>query len=314
MIHSNFVLTVCFGALLVAPFAQADETTPAAIRLVGCRIKPAEQRTLSVNQSGVLDVIPREGDWVTAGNRVISLEDELPRATLAAAEREARNDVDIRYAESGSAVARLEYQQALEVNETVKGSVTITDVRRRKLELDQSLLQIEQAKYKQAIALLKRDEAAAQLKAYHMIAPISGTVNKVLKYKGEAVRQGEPVLELVNTRRVRVEGYLDVADRRRVTAGTPVEVSPEPRTGETADTPPTGVAPRSRVASLPGVIVFVDTVVQPVTQQVRVWADVENTDEVLLPGLTAVMTILPPQTAAVSNPASGNTSAAIPHR
>lgn len=274
-------LMICVACLLVAPFAPADDPAPATIRLPGCRIKPAEQRTLSVNQSGVLDAVPREGDWVEAGKRVISLEDELATASLAVAERESKNDVDIRYSESGSAVARLEYDQALKVNESVKGSVTITDVRRRKLELDQSLLQIEQAKYKQVIAGLKRDEAAAQLKAFHVIAPISGTVNKILKHKGEAVRQGEPILELVNTRRVRVEGYLDVANRRRVTAGTPVTVVPEARPGEATGSP------------LPGKIVFVDSVVQPVTQQVRIWADVENDDETLLPGLTAVMTISP---------------------
>ncbi len=285
-------LMICVACLLVVPFVGADDPAPGTIRLSGCRIKPAEQRTLSVNQSGVLDAVPREGDWVDVGKRVISLEDELARASLAVAERESKNDVDIRYAESGSAVARLEHEQALKVNESVKGSVTITDVRRRKLELDQSLLQIEQAKYKQTVAVLKRDEAAAQLKAFHVIAPISGTVNKILKHKGEAVRQGEPILEVVNTRRVRVEGYLDVANRRRVTAGTPVEVTPEARPGETTGSP------------LRGKIVFVDSVVQPVTQQVRIWADVENNDEILLPGLTAVMTISP------EGPPPGGTSQA----
>ena len=49
----------------------------------------------------------------------------------------------------------------------------------------------------------------------------------------------------------------------------------------------------SVAAPATGKIVFIDSVVQPVTQQVRIWADVENTDELLLPGLTAVMSITP---------------------
>jgi multidrug resistance efflux pump len=269
------LIPILFGAGALA-WGSDDVGT---IRLEGCRIKPADQVTLSVNQSGILDSVPCEGDCVEAGQRVILLEDELPRASLAAAEKEAANDVDIRYADVTGMVAHSEYEQALIVNSNVKGSLSAAEIRHRKLQLEQCLLQIQQAQYKQAIAVLKRDEAAAQLKAFHVIAPFAGTVTKVLKHKGEAVRQGEPILELVNTRRVRVEGYLDVAHRRRVSPGTSVSVVPEIRAGEPV------------VAPVAGKILFVDTVVQPVTRQVRISADVENFDASLLPGLTAIMTI-----------------------
>jgi len=271
------------GLLVAAPasIVEGDEAARAAIRLKGCRIKPADQVTLSVNQSGVLRTVPREGDLVDAGQHVILLDDDLARASLAAAEKEAANDVDIRYAGISSDVARLEHEQAVQVNERANRAISIAEVRRAKLEFDRSLLQVEQARHKQAIAGLKRDEAAAQLKTFHVVSPVVGTVNKVLKHKGEAVRQGDPVLEIVNTRRVRVEGFLDVADRRHVVPGTSVTVEPEVRHGGPA------------TASAAGRIVFVDAVVQPVTQQVRIWADVDNGDELLLPGLTAVMTISP---------------------
>jgi multidrug efflux pump subunit AcrA (membrane-fusion protein) len=261
--------------------ARGGDGTGAKIRLTGCRIKPADQVTLSVNQSGVLDSVPQEGDQVVVGQKVILLEDELARTTLSVAQKEAANDVDIRQAEAASAVARLEYEQKVEVNDRSKGAVSLAEVRRAKLELDRSVLQIEQARHKRAIAVLKRDEAAAQLKTYHVMSPIVGTVNKVLRHKGETVRQGEPIVELVNTGRVRVEGFLDVTHRRHVAPGTAVQVELEPGTGK----------PGSGFAA--GKVVFVDSVVQPVTQKVRFWADVENTDELLLPGLTAVMTILP---------------------
>lgn len=259
----------------------ADEAPAIAIRLTGCRVKPASQVTLSVNQSGVLHSVPREGDRVDAGQQVILLEDELARASLALAEKEAVNDVETRSAEKASEVARLEHEQALQVNEQLKEVISISELRRAKLKFDTSLLQIEQARHKQAIAALKRDESAAQLKSFRVIAPFIGTVNKVLKYKGEAVRQGEPILELVNTRQLRVEGFLDVGSRRKVTAGDAVRVELEVADGVQAD------------ASAFGKIVFIDSIVQPVTQQVRIWAEVDNRDEVLLPGQTSVMTILP---------------------
>ena len=275
---------VCVACLVVEGafrLSLGDTGAAVTIRLTGCRIKPADQVTLSVNQSGVLDSVPREGDRVEAGQRVILLEDELARATLAVAEKEAANDVDLRHSEIASDAARLEHEQTIQINELSQGAITLTETRRAKLGFDRSLLQIEQAKHKQAIAVLKRDETAAQLKTFYVTAPFLGTVNKVLKHKGETVRQGEPVLELVNTRRVRVEGFLDVAHRRRVTPGTAVQVEPETRADGSVAAPATGK------------IVFIDSVVQPVTQQVRIWADVENTDELLLPGLTAVMSITP---------------------
>jgi len=266
-------------ALCLAAGAAAADPAPQRIRLPACRIKPANLVTVSVNQSGILSTVPEEGDVVDEGQRIVMLEDDLPRTALAIAVREAENDVDLRYAQIASNVARLEYEQAVKVNETVRGSLTDADTLRRKLEYDRSVLQIEQAQYKRSIAILKRDEASAQLKSFHAVAPFSGTVNKVLKHKGEAVRPGEPVLELVNTRRIRVEGHLDVAYRRHVQPGTLVQVASEVRAGEPAE------------AALEGRIVFVDRIVQPVTQQVRIWADVENVDDLLLPGLTAVMMI-----------------------
>lgn len=281
---------VCVAAIGFAspPVRSADETS-APIRLAGCRIKPAEQVTLSANQSGVLDLVPQEGDPVETGQRVIQLEDGLARASLAVAERDAANDVEIRNAEAASAVARLEYEQKLEVNDRSKGAVSLAELRRAKLELDRSLLQIEQAKHKRANAILKRNESIEQLLTFHVSSSITGTVNKVLRHKGETVRQGEPVLELVNTRRVRVEGFLDAKHRRQVTKGTTVQVELEGAT-------------KPGTAMATGKIVFVDSIVQPVTKQVRVWADVDNSDELLLPGLTAIMTIMPGNpTVAASN-------------
>ena len=288
LIQRAVIILACLAMGAALPFVLGSDSATPAIRLTGCRIKPADQVTLSVNQSGILDTVPQEGDRVEAGQRIVLLESELAKATLAVAEKEAANDVDIRHAETVSEVARLEHEQAIQVNELSKGTISITEVRRAKLDLDRSLLQIEQAKHKQTVAALRRNEAAAQLKTFYVIAPFSGTVNKVLKHRGEAVRQGEAVLELVNTRRVRVEGFLDVAHRRRVTPGTAVQIEPDPRPDKLATAPATGK------------IVFIDSVVQPVTQQMRIWADVDNADELLLPGLTAVMTIShgsPPVTA-----------------
>ncbi|MBL4884982.1 MAG: hypothetical protein JKY95_10670, partial [Planctomycetaceae bacterium] len=50
-----------------------------------------------------------------------------------------------------------------------------------------------------------------------------------------------------------------------------------------------------------GKIRFIDGSATPVTQQVRVWAEVYNTDRLLLPGLRATMEIQSPSRTAQAN-------------
>jgi multidrug efflux pump subunit AcrA (membrane-fusion protein) len=280
MCKTNWYVAALVGMTLfaIAGSTSADEGNP-MLRITGCRIKPADHVTLSANDAGILDLVPQEGDHVDVGQEIARLEDELPRTALAVAQKEASNDVEIRFAQIASEVAELEHQQAIKVNSTVKGSITLIDIRRRKLEFDQSVMRVEVAKYNQEVAVLKRDQAAAQLRAYSITAPFAGTVNKVIKHKGEAIRQGDPVLELVNIRRVRVEGFLDASHHRLVRAGTLVQVQPE------------GSDREQSTPAVKGKVAFVDSVVQPVTQQVRFWADVDNADESLLAGQTAQITI-----------------------
>lgn len=270
----------CVIGPMVASFAQDVTAKNVVIQLPNCRIKPEGQVTLSANQSGILAAVPKEGDQVESGQQVIQLDSELARTAVAVAERQAEIDVDIRFAEISSDVARLEYEQAKDVNMSSPGSIPLTEVRRRKLEYDRSLLQIEQSKHQQAVALLKLNEANAQLKTFSVAAPFAGTVTKVVKKAGESVRPGEPILELVSTRRVRVEGYIDASLRRKISPGTPVQVEGEKLDDEV-------------LQPAEGKIVFVDTVVQPVTRQIRICAEVDNSNESLVAGLTATMTVLP---------------------
>lgn len=271
-----FFLVLSLGTPLTAFCGDASGVTVAK----SCRIKAAEHVVLALNQSGIVESVPREGDWIEKGEKVIVLESEVARASLAAAEKEASNDVDVRLAECVRDAARLEHEQAVKVNDLVKGSVAVSDVRRRKLELDQSVLQVEQARYKQLLAGAKRDEAAAYLKTFHVVAPVSGSVHRILKQKGEAVRPGEPIAELVNSRKVRVEGYIDFPQRHDVRIGAMVHLRPEGQKNDLSGAP------------LVGKVIFIDVVAQSVTQQVRVSAEVENTDEVVVPGMLATMAVL----------------------
>jgi multidrug efflux pump subunit AcrA (membrane-fusion protein) len=51
--------------------------------------------------------------------------------------------------------------------------------------------------------------------------------------------------------------------------------------------------PRRGKAEFPGKIVFVSPEINPVNGQVRIWAEVDNKDGILKPGLRTRMTLVP---------------------
>lgn len=259
----------------------AAETAVEPITVTSCQIKAGAEAVLSTSQSGILAFSAREGDAVKPGQRVIGLKSDLAATMLAVAEKEAGSDIEIRYIQMSSDVAKLEYEQAESVNGTIAQAITLADVRRRKLEYDRSVLQIEQARHQHEIRSLKRAEAAAHLDAFHVEAPFDGVVIRVLKHPGEMVQLGEPVLELVNVSRIRVEGFVDYSLRNRLSNGQEIRAKLVLR----------GIKADPVITS--GRIVFVDSIVQPVTHLVRVCAEVENPAGALLPGLSATMELIP---------------------
>ena len=131
-----------------------------------------------------------------------------------------------------------------------------------------------------------------------MEAPFDAFVLEVLKRPGEVVREGEPIVRIANARRVRVEGYIDVADAGRLRRGSLAAVRIE------AD---------GRAAVANGSVIFVDLKVEPVSGKVRVWAEIANEEGHLRDGLVTVLHIDPTRIvrpARAAPPASSGTPGA----
>lgn len=257
----------------------------------GLYIKLIDQKTLGSDRIGILEFVePKEGDIIEAGKQIAGLKDEIVKASLAVAEKEASNNVEIRYAKAATEVAWAELEKARDANRRVRGTFPDIEVQRLQLTAEKTKLQIEQAEHQLAIALLKVEEARAALDTYRVIAPIGGIVTKVYKTKGEAVQQGEPILDMVNTDRVRVEGYVNIEAVWQVQAGDPVKLR--------LNIPDVDLEVEKE--EFEGKVVFIDVVAEPLTQRVRVWAEVENRNNILKAGLTADAVILPTSTATAS--------------
>lgn len=239
--------------------------------------------TLASDRPGIIDFVSaREGEAVKADQQIAGLKDEVAQARRAVAQREADNDIEVRYAEKASEVADAEYDKALEVNlKLPSGGIPDIEVRRLKLAAERAVLQIEQAQNQLTIAGLNLEQAEAEMDTYQIVAPFDGVVTMVHKSKGEAVRQGDPILDMVSTSRIRVEGKVNIRDIWSVREGDKVEVR--------LDIPGEELAVERQ--TFEGKIVFVDVAVQALTREVRVWAEVENRNSILKEGLYARMKI-----------------------
>jgi multidrug efflux pump subunit AcrA (membrane-fusion protein) len=280
-------------AVVAAALARAGGGPPAAqkastarlVRVEKCTVKLLDEVVLSCERPGILgSVLVKEGDVVGEGQLVASVKDDVAKAALAVAEAEAESDVEVRFARAASGVAELEHERMVEANRRVPQTVPEIEVRKARLAAEKTLLEVEKAQQSMKIHELKRDEAAVQLATYRIEAPFFGFVRRVHLLKGAAVKQGDPIIELVSTKKVRVEAEVAVSDLALVRPGSKVSVQLDPAE----------FGAEASKQSFPGKIMFVDVKATSVDHKVRVWAEVENLENMLRAGLTPTMTIFPP--------------------
>ena len=275
-------LAVCAGVVL-AQNGGGAAAPYRSITIPHCRVKLINDVQLAGERMGILAYVAAEGTRIPAGETAAQIRDDLFRIGLQIAEQEAASDIEIRFAEKAGELAQLKYVRALDANKRAGGTVSELELKELRLDAERALLQLEQARQRFLIAGLRRDENRELLETCRIPAPFGAVVLQVYKRAGEVVREGEPILELANTDRVRIEGHLPVADLGRVQPGTRVEVILAELDGR----------PNASAVRFQGEIGFVDAKVEPVSRTVRVWADIENRGNLLRDGLTAVMIIHP---------------------
>jgi multidrug efflux pump subunit AcrA (membrane-fusion protein) len=275
--------------------ADPQRPSQGAVTLHNCEIKAVKTARVATDRPGVISVIdPKEGDTVKEGVKIVRLMDDVPVANWEVAKLIADDQIEVQYATEAHRVDELEYKKSVAANGQAPGTISEIELERLKLNAVKSGLQIKKATHDIAVNVKKADQAKAELDTYHILAPFDGFVSKVLKYRGEAVRQGDTILEMVNTDMVHVEGMVTDRDIWRVKRGSPVTVQLDIK----------NVDLDIEKQDFHGKIGFVDQVAQ--MGDTRVWAEVPNPGNVLRPGFTAIMTILPDETnagAATKRPA-----------
>lgn len=279
-----------FPLLLFALFA-ADAKVE-SVEIPSAVIKIAEEVAVPASEPGVLVRLEiKEGQLVSQGDLLAQILDSDVRLSVEKAKLEAEiafrqmnNDVDVRFAKKSIEVAKAELARSLETNAKYPKTVSNTDLDRQRLLVEKGELEVKQAEHDREIAALTRDvrdnehrASLEQLARRTIAAPLAGMVVEVHRRRGEWVQPGETVARIVRMDRLRAEGFLAAKHARLDLVGSKVKLKV--------------VALDGKELEFHGQIVFVSPEIDPINSQVRVWAEVENSELKLRPGMTAAMLV-----------------------
>ncbi len=110
-----------------------------------------------------------------------------------------------------------------------------------------------------------------------MRAPLGGMVVAVQKSAGEWLKASDPVVRIVRIDRLRVEDFV------------PAHVAISGIEGKSVTFRP--ALPELGNRLFHGEIVFVSPEANTVNSKIRIWAEIDNTDRLLRPGLKGLLTI-----------------------
>lgn len=296
-------LSYPLAAVLASVSAEAAPAEP--LEVSSMLIQLMEEVEVPAQGAGVLtEVNVREGQLVEQGQRLAQIMDTEARLAearakieLAIARMNAENDINVRYARKSAEVARAEMRRAEEAVAEFPHSVSASELDKLRLTLQRAELEVEQAERDFAVAKetaqLKENDyqlAQYQVQRRRIVAPLSGVVVEVYRSQGEWVEPADVILRILRMDRLRAEGFLKAAQLRGRLQGRAVTLLVD--------------LPGQPGATFPGKIVFVSPEIDPVNNQVRVWAEVDNRGLQLRPGMRAKMMIPAAQPAAEKEPSA----------
>jgi macrolide-specific efflux system membrane fusion protein len=272
-----------FAAGLFCMPCQAAEP----LRIDSVVLRPMVEAEVPARQTGVLAKIDvDEGGLVKEGDLLAALDDRAAKLALQKADLErqqaaakASNDLRVQYADKALEVARAEMKRSSESNAQFAKSISQSQLDVERLTVDKLQLERRQAEQDQTLDRfdLQLKENALQsakldVELHAVRAPFTGVVALVRGRIGEWVQPGTPVLRLVAVERLRAEGFAPAEAVNSSMLGAAVRFS-------------LSTKPDSHEAGyFEGPLRFISPEIDPVSKQVRVWAEIDNRELKLRPG------------------------------
>lgn len=282
---------------LVTAFALTAAVTGQSSKIETFHIFPIDAIDVPATDPGKLTSIAvEEGDEVEMGQELAQIDDRtaimavnVAEAKWKSANKQAENDVNLRAATAQKLVYQAELEQALEANRRIRKTISATEVRRLKYQVERGQLGEKQAVFDQEVAVLEASAAASELQQAETAlsmrqikSPVKGVVTKVYLRKGNWAGPGDPVIRVVRMDTLRVKGSLSALHYSQANVrGKTIKIVAH--------------LPGGATENLTATIGFASEEINE-SARFEVWADVENRQLndrswLLSPGLPADVTV-----------------------
>ena len=295
--------------LSAATIAQQQRSDPQTLVVDDATIDWFQQSNVSALRPGVIDKMElRIGKEVgKAGDVIGVLHKETADLSVKEAEIQANSQGAILKAEAQKRLAAAVVERNKTLNRKIPNSVSGEEVQKAEAEFLVAKAGEREAADTQDLAKAKLDSARRAAEEHIIKAPFAGIVTEQFKYEGESVQANDPVIRLLNLDKVRAWTYVPIDYAYRVAIGTEIEIQPRLVQGNR-----TGRHPIEQ-KKFRGVVTFVDPSLQAIGESgVRVYAEIDNPNHELRPGLKGTMTFfLKPETTTPLGPGAASEAVGI---
>ena len=196
-----------------------------------CQIRMPEEIHIPAEIAGVIAKMAVEEGAVVRRNDVLAqLDDRVARLK----EESKRRNVENRAPVDKAARKVDHFNAQLRRSEKLKKENAISQ-EEVEIAAAQAAITVEEHKDEQQKMLLldiEHEEAQESLNRHTIRSPVNGIVTQRLKHQGEAVQAMEPILHVIRTDRVKIQGQIDSRYVDRLKEGMRLEVWPEKTEGE----------------------------------------------------------------------------------
>jgi RND family efflux transporter MFP subunit len=247
-----------------------------------------EKADVAALREGVIETVELwPGMPVVRGGVIGTLHKETAELTVAKAKVAASNVAAEEKALAQRELALTVVATNKRLNERRPGMVSIEEQRKAEAEVKVADAMAREAVEQRELNKAEMSLAVQAVKEHTIVAPFDGIVYERLKNPGESVRANEAVVRLGNLDKLRAWSYIPLEFFARVKEGQIVEL--QPRLQGTVRGGGRMAIEQKRYR---GKITFVDPQIQPVAETaVRIYAEFENKDHELRPGLKGALTI-----------------------
>ena len=245
-----------------------------------------EKSDVAALREGVIESMELQiGMPVQRGRPIGKLHAEMAELTVAKAQLAVTNVAAQAKAEAQKELAMTVVATNVMLNKRQKNLVSNEEMRKAEAEVKVSHAMVEEAIEKRELDRADLALAKRTLEEHIIRAPFDGLVIDRMKHPGESVRANEAVVRVGNLDKLRVFGYVSLEYAFAVKEGAIVEFQPR-ISGSRANRIPL------ENKKFRGKITFVDPQIQAVGETARrIYAEFDNRDRELQPGLKGTLTI-----------------------